>query len=251
MPSPYKVFVTRPIPQVGLDRIREIADLDIWPETLPPPYEVLQSKIPQIDGLLCLLTDRIDDSLIEAGSELKVISQMAVGYDNIHMATATKRKIPVGHTPGVLTNATADFAWALLMAAARRVVAGDRYTRAGSWQTWEPQLLLGPDVTGATLGIIGLGRIGQAMARRGRGFEMRILYHSRHRQDPELERSLGVEYAELEDLLRESDFVSLHTSLTDRTYHLLSDRQFQWMKPSAILINTARGSIVDPPLAMT
>lgn len=244
--SKFKVFVTRRIPQVGIDRLKEIADLEIWPETLPPPYEVLQAKIPQIDGLLCLLTDPIDATLIEAGLSLKVISQMAVGYDNIHIPTATARKIPVGYTPGVLTDATADFAWALLMAAARQVVAGDRFTRAGSWQTWEPQLLLGPDITGATLGIIGLGRIGQAMARRARGFDMRILYHSRHRQDPELERSLGVEYVELSDLLRESDFVSLHTSLTEETYHLLSDRQFKLMKSSAILINTARGSIVDP-----
>lgn len=243
--SKFKVFVTRCIPQVGLDLLSLIADLDIWPEKLPPSDEVLQAKIPYIDGLLCLLTDRIDETLIQAGSSLKVISQMAVGYDNIHMATATARKIPVGYTPGVLTDATADFAWALLMAAARQVVAGDRFTRASAWQTWEPQLLLGPDITGATLGIIGLGRIGQAMARRARGFDMRILYHGRHRHDPKLERSLGVEYAELSDLLRESDFVSLHTSLTDQTYHLLSDRQFELMKSSAILINTARGSIVD------
>jgi glyoxylate reductase len=242
----FKVFVTRRIPQVGLDQLGAIADVEIWPETLPPSYEVLQAKIPEIDGLLCLLTDRIDRPLIEAGQGLKVISLMAVGYDNIHIPTATARKIPVGYTPGVLTDATADFAWALLMAAARKVVEGDRFTRAGSWQTWEPQLLLGPDVTGATLGIIGLGRIGQAMARRAKGFEMRILYSGRDRQDPELERSLGVEFVPLEDLLQQSDFVSLHTSLSDQTYHLLSDRQFQLMKSSAILINTARGSIVDP-----
>ncbi len=134
--------------------------MEIWPETLPPSYQVLPAKIPEIDGLLCLLTDRIDRPLIEAGQGLKVISLMAVGYDNIHIPTAMARKIPVGYTPGVLTDATADFAWALLMAAARKVVEGDRLTRAGGWQTWEPQLLLGPDVTGATLGIIGLGRIG-------------------------------------------------------------------------------------------
>jgi glyoxylate reductase len=241
----FKVFVTRRIPQVGLDQLGAIADVEIWPETLPPPYQVLQAKIPEIDGLLCLLTDRIDRPLIEAGQGLKVISLMAVGYDNIHISTATARKIPVGYTPGVLTDATADFAWALLMAAARKVVEGDRFTRAGGWQTWEPQLLLGPDVTGATLGIIGLGRIGQAMARRAKGFEMRILYSGRDRQDPELERSLGVEFVALEDLLQQSDFVSIHTSLSDQTYHLLSDRQFQLMKSSAILINTARGPIVD------
>ncbi len=220
--------------------------MEIWPETLPPSYQVLPAKIPEIDGLLCLLTDRIDRPLIEAGQGLKVISLMAVGYDNIHIPTATARKIPVGYTPGVLTDATADFAWALLMAAARKVVEGDRFTQAGGWQTWEPQLLLGPDVTGATLGIIGLGRIGQAMARRAKGFEMRILCSGRARQDPELERSLGVEFVPLEDLLQQSDFASLHTSLSDQTYHLLSDRQFQLMKSSAILINTARGPIVDP-----
>jgi glyoxylate reductase len=241
----FKVFVSRRIPQVALAELSAIADLEVWPETLPPSYQVLQTKIPQIDGLLCLLTDRIDQALIEAGLMLKVISLMAVGYDNIDIPTATARKIPVGYTPGVLTDATADFAWALLMAAARKVVQGDRFTRSGSWQTWEPQLLLGPDITGATLGIIGLGRIGQAMARRAKGFDMRILYSSRHRQDPELERSLGVEFVALEDLLQASDFVSLHTSLSDKTYHLFSDRQFQLMKSSAILINTARGSIVD------
>lgn len=135
--SKFKVFVTRRIPQVGLDRLSTIADLEVWPEILPPPDEVLQAKIPEIDGLLCLLTDRIDSELIHAGQSLKVISQMAVGYDNIQIATATARKIPVGYTPGVLTDATADFAWALLMAAARRLLEGDRFTRAGSWQTWD------------------------------------------------------------------------------------------------------------------
>jgi glyoxylate reductase len=238
-----KVFITRRLP-VELEQLRSLATIEVWPERQPPPYEILLAKAKEIDGLLCLLTDRIDRQLIESG-KLKVISQMAVGYDNIDIAAATARQIPVGYTPGVLTDATADFAWALLMAAARRVVEADRFTRAGLWQTWEPDLLLGPNVTGATLGIVGFGRIGQAVARRAKGFEMRVLYTSRKRCDPELEQSLGVDFTTLEYLLQESDFVTLHTPSGADTYHLMGDRQFELMKPSAILINTARGTIVD------
>jgi glyoxylate reductase len=168
-----------------------------------------------------------------------------VGYDNIDIATATARRIPVGHTPDVLTDATADFTWALLMAAARRVVEADRFTRSGQWQTWEPDLLLGATLTGATLGIVGLGRIGQAVARRAQGFAMRVLY-TNHRRYPELETALGVEFVSLDRLLQASDFVTIHAPLTAATQHLFSDRQFEQMQPSAILINTARGSIVDP-----
>jgi glyoxylate reductase len=240
-----KVFITRRLP-TDLEQLQQVASVEVWTERQPPPYEVLLEKVKRIDGLLCLLTDRIDRQLMEAGTSLKVISQMAVGYDNIDIPAATARQIPVGHTPGVLTDATADFAWALLMAAARRVVEGDRFTRAGEWQTWEPDLLLGPNVTGATLGIVGFGRIGQAVARRAKGFEMRILYASRHRCNSELEQSLGVEFAEFDRLLCESDFVTIHTPLSDETYHLFSDRQFERMKPSAILINTARGAVVNP-----
>ena len=240
-----KVFITRRLP-TNLEQLQQVASVEVWTERQPPPYEVLLEKVKGIDGLLCLLTDRIDRQLLETGTSLKVISQMAVGYDNIDISAATARQIPVGHTPGVLTDATADFAWALLMAAARRVVEGDRFTRAGEWRTWEPDLLLGPDVTGATLGIVGFGRIGQAVARRAKGFEMRILYASRHRYEPELEQSLGVEFAQFDRLLSESDFVTIHTPLSDETYHLFSDRQFELMKPSAILINTARGGVVDP-----
>ncbi|MGK7875130.1 MAG: 2-hydroxyacid dehydrogenase [Xenococcaceae cyanobacterium] len=241
-----KVFVTRHIPDVGLEPLRPYAEVEVWPERQPPPYEVLLDKIKLIDGLLCLLTDRIDKQLIEAGASLKAISQMAVGYDNIDIPAATARGIPVGHTPGVLTEATADLAWALLMAAARRVVEADKFVRAGYWQTWEPTLLLGSDFTESTLGIVGLGRIGQAVARRAQGFDMRILYYSRHRHDSKWEQSMGVEYAEFDILLGESDFVTIHTSLSEDTYHLFSDRQFELMKPSAILINTARGAVVDP-----
>jgi glyoxylate reductase len=171
---------------------------------------------------------------------------MAVGYDNIDIAAATSRKIPVGHTPGVLTDATADFTWALLMAAARRIVEGDRFTRNGAWRTWEPDLLLGPNITGATLGIVGLGRIGQAVARRAAGFEMRILYTGRHRCEPALESALQAEFVEFDRLLQTSDFITIHTPLSAATHHLFSQAQFAQMKASAILINTARGAIVDP-----
>lgn len=241
-----KIFVTRRIPDAGLEYLRDRASMEIWTERQPPPYEIIREKIRDIDGLLCLLSDRIDKDLIEAGRSLKVISQMAVGYDNIDIAAATARGIPVGNTPGVLTDATADLTWALLMAAARRIVEAEKFLREGHWRTWEPMVLLGADVTGSTLGIVGFGRIGQAVARRAKGFEMRILYYSRHRREAELERSLGVEYASFEQLLQESDFVTIHTILSDDTFHLFDRPQFEQMKPSAILINTARGAIVNP-----
>lgn len=239
-----KVFITRRLP-IELDQLQQIATVEVWGERQPPPNDVLLEKIQEIDGLLCLLTDKIDYQLIAAGTSLKVISQMAVGYDNIDVAAATARGIPVGNTPGVLTDATADFTWALLMAAARRVVEADKFTRAGEWRTWEPDLLLGVDMAGATLGIVGFGRIGQAVARRAKGFEMRVLYTSRQRCDRQLEQSLGVKFADLEQLLQQSDFVTIHTPLSEQTYHLMSDRQFALMKPTAIVINTARGGIID------
>ncbi|MBL1179043.1 2-hydroxyacid dehydrogenase [Pantanalinema sp. GBBB05] len=239
------LLITR---QLGTDlsSLEALATVDVWADRQPPPYEILQQKIPHVDGLLCLLTDRIDQALIHTGRSLKVISQMAVGYDNIDIAAATARGIPVGHTPGVLTNATADLTWALLMAAARRIVEGDRFTRSGQWQTWEPNLLLGADMAGATLGIVGLGRIGQAVARRAQGFEMQILYTGRHRGDPALEQALGVEFVDFDRLLATSDFITIHTPLSPETHHLFSDRQFEQMQSTAVLINTARGAIVDP-----
>lgn len=240
----FNVLVTRRLP-IAFDQLNQIASVEIWPERQPPPYKVLLEKIKAIDGLLCLLTDQIDRQLLETGTSLKVISQMAVGYDNVDIQTANARHLPVGHTPDVLTNATADFAWTLLMAAARRVVEADRFVRDGQWQTWEPDLLLGPDITGATLGIVGLGRIGQAVARRAKGFEMRILYANKHQCDPEVEQSLNAEFVTFDRLLQESDFVTIHTPLTEDTYHLFSEPQFERMKRSAILINTARGPIVD------
>ncbi|NLT66711.1 MAG: D-glycerate dehydrogenase [Acidobacteria bacterium] len=241
-----RVFVTRVIPEKGLEMLRQHADIEVWQEPLPPPYQILIEKTRGRDGLLCLLTDRIDAGFIAAlGPQVKVISQMAVGVDNIDVAAATARGIPVGNTPGVLTDTTADFAWALLMAAARRVVEGDRFTRSGRWKTWGPIDFLGPDISGATLGIIGFGRIGQGMAKRARGFDMRILYFDRTRK-PEAEREYGATFTGLDDLLRESDFVSLHTDLSPKTYHLMNDVRLGKMKQGGILINTARGPVVDP-----
>lgn len=240
-----KVFVTRHLP-TNLEPLHQVATVEVWPERQPPPSAVLREKVTELDGLLCLLTDAIDPALIASAPSLKVISQMAVGYDNIDIAAATARRIPVGHTPGVLTDATADLTWALLMAAARRVVEGDRFTRSGQWQTWEPDLLLGPNISGATLGIVGFGRIGQAVARRAKGFEMRILYTSRHRANLDLEQVLGVEFVPFDLLLQSSDFVTIHTPLSPETHHLFSQPQFAQMQRAAILINTARGPIVDP-----
>jgi glyoxylate reductase len=243
--SQFKVFVTRRLP-ASLEPLQALAAVEVWAERQPPSREILLDKIRAVDGLLCLLTDPIDRLIIEAGTNLKVISQLAVGYDNIDIAAATARQIPVGHTPDVLTDATADFAWALLMAAARRVVEGDRFTHANQWQTWEPDLLLGSNVAGATLGIVGLGRIGQAVARRAKGFNMRILYTHQKRSAPELEKTLGVEFVPFDRLLQAADFVTVHTPLTPETRHLFGDRQFAQMQRSAVLINTARGSVVDP-----
>jgi glyoxylate reductase len=241
-----KVFVTRVLPEEGLTLVQAACDVDVWPEEMPPPREILIERIREVDGIVSLLTDRIDAAVMDvAMPRLRVISNLAVGFDNIDVDAATKRGIPVGNTPGVLTDATADFAFALLMAAARRVVEGDRYTRAGKWKTWGPMLLLGQDITGATLGIIGFGRIGKEMAQRAQGFRMRVLYyHPRHAQDAEA-ALLGAQRVDLDTLLRESDFVSIHTPLNDETRSLIDAAALANMKRTAILINTARGPIVD------
>ncbi len=240
------VFVTRKIAEPALKRLTEAADVEVWQHEDPPPQNVLIEKAGQVDGLLTLLTDKIDAHLIEqAGSGLKVISQMAVGYDNIDIPAATRRGIPVGNTPGVLTETTADFTWALLMAAARRVVEGDKEVRDGIWRAWGPDVLTGYDVYGATLGIIGFGRIGQAVARRAQGFGMKILYN-----DPDCGedagKDLGAECVTLDDLLARADFVSMHVYLSEATRHMIGQAQLQQMKRTAILINTARGPVVDP-----
>lgn len=240
------VFVTRLIPEVGLEMIAGACDADVWDGELPPPREVILSRVRSVDGILSLLTDRIDTEVMEAaGPGLKVISNYAVGFDNVDIIEATRRGVPVGNTPEVLTDTTADFAFALLMAAARRVVEGDKFTRAGRWKTWGPKLLLGQDVTGATLGIIGFGRIGKGMAKRAAGFDMRVLYHDPYGEADPYADEIGAECVDLETLYAEADFVSVHTPLTETTYHLVGADAFHKMKPSAILVNTARGPVVD------
>ncbi len=240
-----KVYVTRHLPEAAWSPLAEACDVESWDEEFPPPYDEIVRRVKDKDGLICLLTDQIDANLMDHAPNLKVISQVAVGYDNIDIAAAAARAIAVGNTPGVLTAATADFAFALLLAAARRIGEAIDYVRAGKWHTWGLTLLLGQEVHGATLGIIGMGRIGQALAKRARGFDMRILYHNPTRL-PGIEEELGVEYGELDDLLRQADFVSLHVNLTAATRGLIDARALELMKATAVLINTARGPVVDP-----
>ena len=241
-----KVFVSRIIPDDGLRPVTEACEAEVWQDELPPPRDALLGSVEGCDGVLTLLTDRVDDELLDrAGPQLKVVSNFAVGFDNIDVAACTKRGIPVGNTPGVLTETTADLAWALLMAAARRLPEADRYVRAGKWKTWGPMLLMGPDVHGATLGIIGFGRIGQAVARRARGFGMRVLYHDPSRVSPAVEAEYRAEYRTLEGILPESDFVSLHVNLSPQTKGLINAERLGWMKRTAILVNTSRGPVVD------
>jgi glyoxylate reductase len=241
-----RVFVSRLIPDDGLRPIREGCDAQIWEGELPPGRDELLAAIEGCAGVLTLLTDRVDDEFLDrAGPGLKVVSNFAVGFDNVDVPACTARGVAVGNTPGVLTETTADLAFALLMAAARRVAEGDRYVRAGRWKTWGPMLLLGPDVHGSTLGIVGFGRIGQAMARRARGFGMKILYHDLTRADPALEDELGATYLPLEQLLPACDFVSLHVNLSDQTRGLMNAERLGWMRQNAILVNTSRGQVVD------
>jgi lactate dehydrogenase-like 2-hydroxyacid dehydrogenase len=240
-----RVFVSRLIPDVGIQRVQGACDATIWTDPMPPPYEVLLDRVNGLDGLLCTLTERIDAQLMDtAGPQLKVISQMAVGYDNIDVKAARERGIRIGHTPGVLTEATADLAFALLLAAARRILEGVEYIRAGKWRTWDPKALLGGDLSGATLGIIGLGRIGKAVARRANGFNMRILAHS-PTCPPNDAATVNAQLVDLATLLRESDYVSLHIPLNEQTRHLINEQTLAQMKRTAILINTSRGGVVD------
>ena len=316
------VFVSRIIPDEGLAAIREACEMDLWDGDLPPPRDELLRRVAGCDGVLTLLTDRVDDEFLDAaGKKLRVVSNYAVGFDNIDVGACALRGIPVGNTPGVLTDTTADLAWALLMAAARRLPEGDRYVRDGhwktwgpllllgpdvhgatigivgfdnvdvpacarrgitvgntpgvltettadlawallmaaarrlpegdryvrdgNWKTWGPLLLLGPDVNGATIGIVGFGRIGQAMARRAQGFGMEVLYHDVAELPDDVTRPLGASYVPLEELLRRSDFVTLHVNLTDETRHLINATTLATMKPTAVLVNTSRGPVVD------
>jgi glyoxylate reductase len=241
-----RVFVSRRIADEGLSRILEATDATVWPDEMPPPRDELLRSIEGMDGVLALLTDRVDAEFLDrAGPQLKVVSNYAVGFDNIVVPEATARGVAIGNTPGALTETTADLAFALLMATARRVAEGDRYVRAGRWKTWGPLLLLGTDVWGATIGIVGFGRIGQAVARRARGFNMRVLFYDVIDPPAEVVAEIGAERVSLERIFAESDFVSLHTNLTAETRHLVNEERLRSMKPTAVLVNTSRGPVVD------
>ncbi|MBS7639930.1 MAG: glyoxylate reductase [Candidatus Bathyarchaeia archaeon] len=240
-----KVYVTREIPERGMKIILEHFDAEVWPEYGPPPKKVIIEKARDVDALVTLLSDKIDAEIFDAAPKLKIVAQMAVGYDNIDVKEATKRGIYVTNTPGVLTETTADFAWALLMAIARRVVEADKYVRDGKWKvSWHPMMLLGRDIYGATLGIIGAGRIGSAVARRAKGFNMKILYYDKVR-NPQIESEVGAKYVDLDTLLRESDFISIHVPLTEETYHMIDAEKLRLVKKTAYIINTSRGSVID------
>jgi len=240
----HKIYVTRKIPQQGLDLLKRYAEVKIWEGELPPPRDILRKEIREVDGILTLLTDRIDKEILGAAKNLKVIGNYAVGFDNIDIDEATRRGIVVTNTPGVLTETTADLAFALMMAVGRNIVRGDRYVREGNWKTWEPMLLLGMDINEATLGIIGMGRIGQALARRAFGFNMRILYYDEYNIQ-EAERSFNAKKVSLEELLQVSDYISIHAPLTPSTRNMIGSKEFSMMRKEAILINTSRGLLVD------
>ena len=238
------VLVTRRVPQPVLDRIAAVAEMRLWEEDRPIPREVLLDWIRGCAGLYSLLTDRVDEEVLRAaGPGLKVVSNMAVGYDNIDVPACTAHGVPVGNTPGVLTETTADLTLALLLATARRIVEAAEFVKAGRWVTWRPMELTGQDVHGSTVGIIGMGRIGKAVARRLRGFDCQIVYTDTQ-PDPEA-GALGAGYVELDSLLKASDFVLVHCPLNEQTRGLIGARELALMKPTAILINTARGPIVD------
>ena len=244
-----RVVVTRVLPDVGMERLRQAErdgeiELSVWEDDLPPSGQQLAELLSGADGAVTLLTDAITPDLLDREPQLKVISNFAVGHDNIDVPAATARGVAVCNTPGVLTETTADLAFALLMAAARRVVEGADYVRAGSWLTWGPTLLMGQDVSGATIGIVGFGRIGQEMAKRARGFDMEILAFDTQ-PNRSAAQTLGATYVELDDLLRRSDFVTLHCVLSDETRHLIGPRELGLMKPTAVLVNAARGPVVD------
>jgi glyoxylate reductase len=240
-----KVFVTRLIPEAGLQPIHAACDAEVWPHQMPPSRDELRARLADCDGVVALLTDPFDAAMLDAAPKLRVISNFAVGFNNVDVPAATARGIAVGNTPGVLTDATADLAFALLIAAARCLRQGHEHIVAGQWKTWEPLGYLGQDLTGRTLGIVGLGRIGTALAQRCRGgWGMKVLY-SNPRRNEEAERELGATFVDLDTLLRTSDFVSLHCPLTAETRGLMGREQFRTMKRTAVLVNTARGPLVD------
>lgn len=241
-----KVFVTRMLPEEALSLLKSMFNVEVWPGEESPPKRVLIEKVKVVDGLYCLLTEKIDEEIINAaGGQLRGISQVAVGYDNINVEAATKKGIYVTNTPGVLTDTTADFAFTLLMATARRVSEADKYVKGGRWKIpWGLMMMLGQDVWGKTIGLVGLGRIGIAMAKRAKGMNMKILYYDVVRNE-EAEKELGAKYVAMETLLKESDFVSIHVPLLPSTHHLINEERLRMMKKTACLINTSRGPVVD------
>jgi glyoxylate reductase len=239
-----KVLITRPVQQAAIDEVSAKCDVQVHAIDEPMSAELLAKALRDVDAIMpCGL--RVGKDAIENAAKLRVVANIGAGYDNIDVNECTRRRILVTNTPDVLTEATADLAFALTLAAARRVVEGDRFVRRGNWPHWQWNFLWGSEMHGKTLGLYGFGRIGQAMARRGRGFSMRILYHARHRVPENIEKELGAQWVDRDELMRESDFLSLHVPLTAETHHSISRREFALMKPSAYLINTARGNIIE------
>ncbi|MEK7388280.1 MAG: D-glycerate dehydrogenase [Elusimicrobiota bacterium] len=243
--SKIKILVTRRVPRECLDLLEPHFDIDHFNRDVAMERKTLLKRVKDKEGVLCMLTDAVNGELLAAAPKLTAVSTYSVGYDHIDVSACAARGVLVTNTPGVLTESTADFTWALLLAAARRVVEGDGHMRGGKYKGWDPLLLLGTDVFGKTLGVVGFGRIGQAVSKRASGFSMRVLYHDPRRAAPEVEEALNARYVSLDELLRESDFVSIHTVLDSATHHLIGTRAFGLMKPSATIINAARGPIVD------
>lgn len=240
-----KVYITRRIPNEIVQKLEEVCEIRMWNEEEEPvPREVLEKEITDVDGLFCLITESIDKELLEKANHLKVVSNMAVGYNNIDIELAKEKGITVTNTPGVLTETTADLTFALIMATSRRLIEASDYLKQGNWKTWSPMQLTGQDIYGSTLGIIGLGRIGESVARRAKGFDMDVLYYNRSRK-PDVEKELGLNYTDMDTLLKKSDFVCIMTPYTEETKNLIGQRELSLMKNTSILINTARGGIVD------
>jgi len=240
-----KVYICRQIPAAALQIIAGSCDIKQWAaEADPVPRTVLLREIADVDGVFALLTDRVDQEFLDAAPRCKVVANMAVGYDNVDLSALTARRVLLTNTPGVLTDTTADLAWALIMAAGRRIVEGQKLIDAGGWKTWSPMFMVGQDISGATLGIVGAGRIGSAVARRAQAFDMKILYHNRQ-PAPELEAQTGARYRDLDDLLRAADFVVVLLPLTPQTRGMFGAREFALMKPTAVFVNAARGPIVQ------
>ncbi len=243
-----RVYITRRIPEKGLNKIREFYDVEIWSEYFPPPKDIILQKVENVDALVTLLTDPIDADVLNRGKKLRIISQYAVGFDNIDIETATRLGIYVTNTPGVLANAVADLTWALILSITRRIVEADKFVRTGSWEAsktgWHPTMMLGMELRGKTLGIIGLGKIGSEVAKKAKCFGMSVIYYSRRRRK-ELEEEYGLRYVGLETLLRESDVVSIHVPLTKETESMIGEKELKLMKRTAYLINTSRGRVID------